>query len=67
MTEPSDGASPPLLSEGNSLVFSDGVWVDSNFGAGLDYSDGDAQERELGRILHEASDRRWDAASLARN
>ena len=67
VTELSDAASPPLLSEENSLIFSDGIWVDSNFGAGLEYSDGDAQERELGRILHEASDRRWDAAGLARN
>ena len=67
MTESSDAALPPLLSEENPLVFSNGVWTDSNSRAGLDYSDGKVQERELGRILHEAPDRRWDAAGLAQN
>jgi SAM-dependent methyltransferase len=67
VTESSDAALPPLLSEENPLVFSNGVWTDSNSRAGLDYSDGKVQERELGRILHEAPDRRWDAAGLAQN
>ena len=67
VTEPSDAVFPPLLSEKNPLIFSDGVWVDSNSKASLDYSDGEAQERELTRILHEAPDRRWDAAGLARD
>ena len=67
VTESSDAALPPLLSKGNALVFSNGVWVDSNSRVGLNYSDGKVQERELGRILHEAPDRRWDAAGLAQN
>ena len=67
VTESSDAALPPLLSEENTLVFSNGVWLDSNSKAGLNYSDGEVQERQLERILHEAPDRRWDAAGLAQN
>mgnify|MGYP005620791611 FL=1 len=67
LIESSDAASPPLLSTDNSLIFSDGIWVDANTDTGLDYSDGESQERELRRILSDAPDRRWDAAGLARN
>ena len=60
-----DVASRPLLYANNSLVCIDGVWRMDKEDAGLDYSDGDAQERELERLLHQAPRLDWAAPGLA--